>query len=95
MPLSHLINNVAGCKYRSRLEDEYKQDVLSGVVPYCKHDIVRGQYWYARARLKAGALPKRQRPFPHIRERGEALREIMRINLHKRGWLEELSSSSE
>ena len=82
-------------KYRSRLEDEYKQDVLSGVVPYREHDIVRGPYGYARVQLKAGALPKRQRPFPHVGERGEALGEIIRINLHKRGWLEELSSGSE
>ena len=82
-------------KYRSRLEDEYKQDVLSGIVPYCEHDIVCGPYGYARVQLKAGALPKRQHPFPHIGERGEALGEIIRINLHKRGWLEELSSGNE
>ena len=82
-------------KYRSRLEDEYKQDVLSGVVPYREHDIFRGPYGYARVQLKAGALPKRQRPFSHIGERGEALGEIICINLHKGGWHEELSSGSE
>ena len=63
-----------GCvRYRSHLEDKYKQDVLSGVFPYREHDIVLGPYGYARVQLKAGALPKRQRPFPHIGERGKSL----------------------
>ena len=82
-------------RYRLRLDDEYKPDVLSGVVPYREHDVVRRPYGYARVQLKAGALPKRQRRFPHAGERGEALGKIIRINLHKPGWLEELSSGSE
>ena len=72
-----------------------KTNTNSSIVPYREHDIFRGPYGYAQLQLKAGVLPKRQYPFSHIGERGEALGEIIRINVHKRGRLEELRPGSE
>ena len=75
--------------------DEYSKDVLSGNVPRTAEFIVRGPFGYAPIFKNPEAVPKHQRPFPHLGERGEALGEIMKRNLHVRGWLEEVSGGSD
>ena len=62
-------------KYSEYLQfylDEYSKDVLSGNVPRTAEDIVRGPFGYARIFKNPEAVPKRQSPFPHLGERGEA-----------------------
>ena len=75
--------------------DEFSRDVLSRNVPRTDEDIVRGPFGYARIFKKPEAVPKHQRPFPYLGERGEALGEIVKRNLHVRGWLEEVCGGSD
>ena len=89
------VNDSAAQIWRDVVQQQFGADVLAGEVPPIEDDIVRGPLGYARVNLKSNAAPRRQRPFPHLGERGEALSAIIERNLHKRGWLEHASSGSD